>query len=105
MGRTATAAKRQRSKSAEKRQEARDVSAGNLSLVFADTNAMSGIREVQGHLVDRSARGFRVLHEFPGLTCGQMVQFSLPGSSAGRARVVWTHIAAGRVESGFLIVG
>lgn len=104
MRRTAAATKQQRSKSGEKRCELRNTSTGDISLVFADTNAMSGLREVRGRLIDRSARGFRVVHEFPGLTCGQMVQFSLPASSEGRARVAWTRIVGGHVETGFFIV-
>jgi len=105
MKRTATAAKPQRTKSGEKRREPRDTSRGGVSLVFADTNATTGIREVRGRLLDRSARGFRIEHAFPGLTCGQMVQYSVPSAAAGRARVIWTRIAGGHVESGFLIVG
>jgi len=104
MRRTATAAKRQPIKDAEKRREPRDTGAGDISLVFADTNATSGLREVHGRLVDHSGRGFRAIHEFAGLTCGQMVQFRLPASSEGRARVVWTRITGGRVETGFFIV-
>jgi hypothetical protein len=104
MRRTATAAKRQRVKDAEQRREPRDTGKGDISLVFADTNATSGVREVYGRLIDHSARGFRAVHEFRGLTCGQMVQFRAPASSEGRARVVWTRIAGGRVETGFFIV-
>jgi len=103
MKRTAAAPKRQ-NRRAEKRSEPRNTGTGNISLVFADTNATSGLREVRGRLVDRSARGFRAEHECPGLTCGQMVQFQLPALPTGRARVVWTRIAGGRVESGFFIV-
>ena len=104
MKREAAATKQQRSKSGEKRLELREASTGDISLVFADTNATTGLREVRGRLVDRSARGFRAEHEFPGLTCGQMVQFHLQASSPGRARVVWTRITGGCVETGFFIV-
>jgi hypothetical protein len=102
--RSATAAKRQRVKAADQRREPRDTGKGDISLVFADTNATSGVREVYGRLIDHSARGFRAVHEFRGLTCGQMVQFRVPASSEGRARVVWTRIAGGQVETGFFIV-
>jgi len=104
MERTATAAKREGSKSAEKRSEPRQSSTGDISLVFADSNASTGLREVHGRLIDRSGSGFRVVHEFAGLTCGQMVQFRMPPSFTGRARVVWTRIAGQHVESGFFIV-
>ena len=104
MERVATAAKRQRAGAVDKRREPRDTDAGGISLVFADSNATSGLREVYGQLIDHSGRGFRALHEFPGLTCGQMVQFRVPASSEGRARVVWTRIAGTRVETGFFIV-
>lgn len=96
--------KAQRTRSSEKRGEGRDTTTGSLSLVFADTNATSGLREVRGRLLDRSARGFRAEHSFPGLTCGQMVQYQLPAAAAGSARVAWTRIVGGHVESGFLIL-
>jgi len=104
MRRTATAVKRQRAREADKRRESRDTGSGDISLVFADTNATSGLREVSGRMLDHSARGFRAVHEFPGLTCGQMVQFRVPSASEGRARVIWTRISGARVETGFLIV-
>lgn len=104
MKRTATATKLQTSGRGNKRKDQRDTVAGNIALVFADTNATTGLREVQGYLLDHSARGFRAEHEYPGLTCGQMVQYHLPASSAGQARVVWTRINGARVESGFFIV-
>jgi len=105
MRRAATATKRLRVRSDEKRRELRRTSTGDLALVFADTNAISGLREVPGRLLDQSKKGFRAEHGFPGLTCGQMVQYRLPASTAGRARVIWTRIVGGHVESGFLIVG
>lgn len=72
--------------------------------MFADTAAASGLKEVRGQLLDRSANGFRAEHRSPGLTCGQVVEFRLPASVTGRARVVWTRIAGEHVESGFFIV-
>jgi|SRR5579871_3465806 len=104
MDTAATAAKRQRTRDAEKRREPRDTDISDISLVFADSNATSGLREVYGQLIDHSGRGFRAIHGFPGLTCGQMVQYRVPASSEGRARVVWTRIAGTKVETGFFIV-
>ncbi len=104
MKRTGAAVRQQISRSAEKRGELRQASTGEVSLVFGDVDAASGAKEVRGQLLDRSASGFRAEHRFPGLTCGQVVQFRLPASNTGRARVVWTRIAGEYVESGFIIV-
>jgi len=60
-------------------------------------------REIQGQLVDLSASGFRMAHEYAALEAGQIVEFSHV-EAAGRARVVWNRIADARVETGFLVV-
>lgn len=64
----------------------------------------TGRTEVQGRLLDRSASGFRAEHGFPGLTCGQIVEFRINGSAKRQARVVWTRIMGARVETGFFIL-
>jgi hypothetical protein len=56
-----------------------------------------------GELMDRSQSGFRVRHTNQGLSTGQQVRFVAP-SLKGTARVMWSRILAGQVESGFLIV-
>ena len=82
----------------ERRSEARSKAQGDVKL-WAEGFA-SGT--AQGQLVDVSPHGFRAQHSLQGLTNGQFVQFEYPGS-AGRARVIWTHIAGEHVESGFMI--
>jgi hypothetical protein len=59
-------------------------------------------QEVQGKLVDVSDNGFRMAHDCAALTAGQFVEFSHV-EARGRARVVWTRILSGAVESGFLV--
>jgi hypothetical protein len=60
-------------------------------------------REIQGRLVDLSASGFRMAHDYAALEAGQVVEFSHI-EAAGRARVVWNRIADARVETGFVVV-
>jgi hypothetical protein len=57
----------------------------------------------RGRLLDRSPQRFRVRHNLAALSNGQFVHFELSGI-AGRARVIWSRIAGGHVESGLLIV-
>lgn len=59
---------------------------------------------IAGRLVDISRSGFRARHREQALLPGQEVEFEIAGLP-GSARVVWTRIAGGRVESGFLILG
>jgi hypothetical protein len=61
-------------------------------------------REIGGRLVDVSASGFRMAHDFAALETGQVVKFSHIEAD-GQARVVWNRIAHGRVETGFVVVG
>ena len=58
--------------------------------------------EIQGQLVDVSASGFRMSHDFAALETGQIVEFS-HFENAGRARVVWNRISGQQVETGFLL--
>lgn len=59
---------------------------------------------IAGRLIDISRSGFRAVHREQALLPGQELEFEIAGLP-GSARVVWTRIAAGRVESGFLILG
>jgi len=83
----------------EQRREPRQAVDGEVRFLLGE-----GAKEVRGKLLDRSASGFRAEHNCPELTCGQLVQFRFQASSKGVARVVWTRICAGRVETGFLII-
>lgn len=60
--------------------------------------------EIQGRLVDVSASGFRMAHNYTTLEAGQTVNFRHLDAS-GRARVVWNRIDGTRVETGFLLEG
>jgi hypothetical protein len=104
MRRSAGTSKPETGPRVDQRREPRQEGGGEVHLTFADGEATTGLREVQGHLLDRSPGGFRVQHGFPGLTCGQVVQFRFKGSSKGRARVVWTRILGDRTETGFFIL-
>jgi hypothetical protein len=83
---------------AEKRREARHPGQGSV-LVRSEN---PGSRDIQGRLVDVSASGFRMAHQCAALTAGQYVEFAHV-EAKGRARVVWTHILAEAVESGFVV--
>jgi hypothetical protein len=88
----------------EQRREPRQSGAGDVRFLIPSSGVNAGLTEVHGQLLDRSASGFRAEHEFPGLTCGQIVEFRLKGSAKRQARVVWTRIMGARVETGFFIL-
>ncbi len=83
----------------ERRSEPRRRSAGDVTL-WPESGMSAAIR---AELVDESRHGFRVRHGSPGITPGQTVSFEAPGT-AGRARVVWTRMFGGQVESGFVFL-
>ena len=82
----------------EQRREIRHRGQGNV-LVRSES---PGSRDIQGRLVDVSASGFRMAHDCSALTAGQYVGFAHV-EARGRARVVWTRILDGSVESGFVV--
>jgi len=88
----------------EQRREPRQSGAGDVLFLLAGSEGSPGRTEVRGQLLDRSPSGFRAEHGFPGLTCGQIVEFRINGSARSRARVVWTRIMGARVETGFFIL-
>jgi hypothetical protein len=83
----------------DSRKEPRRPVSGEVRVRFENPHR----REIQGQLVDLSASGFRMAHEYAALEAGQIVEFSHV-EAAGRARVVWNRIADARVETGFLVV-
>ena len=83
----------------EKRREARRPASGNVRVKFTDPEPL----EIDGKLMDVSANGFRMVHEYASLRSGQLVEFAHV-EAKGRARVMWNRILAGGVESGFLVV-
>ena len=56
-----------------------------------------------GDLVDVSNNGFRASHTEPAMNPGTEVDF-VHTFFRGRARVMWSRLADGQMESGFLIV-
>lgn len=58
---------------------------------------------VNGRLLNRSEGGFRATHDHVGLSAGQEVRFT-DAAGSGRARVVWTRVLPGQVESGFVVL-
>jgi hypothetical protein len=85
---------------AEKRREERHAGKGNVVVRWVNPQRL----EIQGRLVDVSASGFRMAHDCSSLTAGQFVEFAHV-EAHGRARVVWTRIVSGAVESGFVVTG
>ena len=83
---------------AEKRREVRRPGKGNVLVRWSNPRA----QEVEGKLMDVSASGFRMTHACSTLAAGQYVEFAHP-EAKGRARVVWTRIVSGAVESGFVV--
>jgi hypothetical protein len=62
-----------------------------------------GTPSAPGWMMDINSSGFRARHSFQSLVSGSIVEFTY-GSLEGRARVVWTRILSGHVESGFFIL-
>lgn len=88
----------------EQRRERRRPASGSIRFSFPQGEVKLGSREVWGRLLDRSASGFRAEHDCAELPSGQEVRFRATASFKGKARVVWTRIQEGRVETGFVIV-
>jgi hypothetical protein len=83
---------------ADKRREDRHPGKGKVVVRWVNPQRL----EVEGRLVDVSASGFRMAHDCSSLTAGQFVEFSHV-EAKGQARVVWTRIVSGTVESGFVV--
>jgi hypothetical protein len=83
---------------ANRRKEARTKTQASVELLIED----SPPSVVRGLLMDVSASGFRAVHQCPSLSSGQDVQFHHQ-FACGKARVMWSRVVPGRVESGFLV--
>ena|SRR2546422_9867323 len=92
------------SQRAELRREPRRAANGEVRFSFREAGSKLPPRHVLGRLMDRSSSGFRAQHDCPQLSTGQVVQFRLPDTPKGKARVVWTRIMGDGVETGFLIL-
>ena len=83
----------------ERRREPRFAAAGSVRLF----SARFGILRLEGHLLDESESGFRLLHSDPSLPRDESFRFEA-AHLRGEARVVWNRIlSANHVESGFVI--
>jgi hypothetical protein len=85
---------------AEQRREVRRAGKGQVVVHWITPRPA----ETEGRLVDVSRSGFRMAHRCAELSAGQEVEFT-HGEGQGRARVVWTRIIAGTVETGFVVTG
>jgi hypothetical protein len=83
----------------ERRAHPRRPASGDVSL--RPEGLMS--EPLHGRLVDVAQSGFRARHDCQGLVAGQIVEFRFKALQ-GRARVMWTRILHGHVESGFFIL-
>ena len=83
----------------ERRREPRFAAVGTVRL-YSET--FGGMR-LEGHLLDESESGFRLLHSDPSLPRDESFLFEA-AHLRGVARVVWNRIlSAHHVESGFFI--
>ncbi len=82
----------------ERRREPRRPARGEVR-IWVDAES----QPLRCRLLDVSRQGFRVRHRRADLPSGCEVQFQ-HALASGRARLVWNHILAGNVESGFVIV-
>jgi hypothetical protein len=82
----------------EQRREPRRPGRGNVRVGWKDPLP----RQIEGRLMDVSASGFRMAHQCADLMPGAYVHFT-HFEAEGRARVVWTRINAGTIESGFVV--
>lgn len=83
----------------ENRKEPRRQADGAVRIWFSNPERF----EVEGRLVDVSASGFRMSHEYQPLQAGQTVEFAHI-ETAGRAKVIWNRIVGARVETGFVLL-
>lgn len=89
----------QEENAAERRRHPRVPASGPIQLHGEDPLPF----RVDGELVDVSEGGFRLAHRHATLHPGQEVRFEHPGGQ-GWARVMWTCVSPGRVESGCMIL-
>ena len=83
----------------ERRSERGDGASGEVLLYIQEPLAC----RIPARLLDTSATGFRAAHHFAALSAGQEIRYRREGGQ-GRARVVWTRILPGHVETGFALI-
>jgi len=83
----------------ERRHEPRRQASGPIEFLLSDPIPL----QFQGELLDISTSGFRASHRNRQLRPGQQVSFR-HATGEGAAKVIWTRIVAGNVETGFLIL-
>jgi hypothetical protein len=84
---------------AERRREARVKAAGAVELLVCDPAP----QVITALLVDVSKSGFRALHQNSSLESGAEVRFRHEFAK-GKARVIWSRVLPGVIESGFRIL-
>ncbi len=89
----------ERTSVSEQRREHRREASGEVRVRFSDPQP----RNLEGRLMDVSASGFRMAHNYARLAAGQIVEFAHV-EAKGSARVIWNRISDGNVETGFLVV-
>lgn len=83
----------------DRRREPRFPAAGSVRLY----SGQFGILRLEGHLLDESESGFRLLHADPSLPRDESFRFEA-AHFRGHARVAWNRIVSStHVESGFYI--
>lgn len=85
--------------SSERRHEPRVPSTGAVKIRIEG----AGGPAFEGELVDMSPGGFRITHQQTNLERGTDVNFR-HAKAAGKARVMWNRLAAGRLDTGFRIL-
>lgn len=84
----------------DRRREPRFSAAGSVRLYSERFDVL----RLEGHLLDESESGFRLIHSDPSLPRNEDFRFEA-AHLRGRARVVWNRIlSAGHVESGFYVI-
>ena len=82
----------------DQRRESRRPADGEVQL-WSDSEPL----RISARLLDISRQGFRAAHSYAAIAAGQELSYCHP-LSAGRARVVWSRVLNGRVESGFFVL-
>jgi hypothetical protein len=77
----------------------RQAAAGEVLLYIREPLAC----RIPARLIDVNPAGFRAAHHFAALSAGQEIRYRRDGEQ-GRARVVWTRVLSGSVETGFAVI-
>jgi hypothetical protein len=87
----------ERRKNQDRRGAARSSASGRVKIWFENPARV----ELVADWIEASATGFRAAHDSDALEPGLEISYE-SDERRGRARVVWTHVFAGRRVSGFI---